>query len=197
MFMSTLDELCSLSLLGSLLVWDFLDLLFCLPGEQYLHCLARLPILFVQRGQVLTPLLVALMSSNLKYSSITMSATAISLWGKNSTSSLVTVKSPKSHLTQSYVTQNKSYKCMSPEILSYVVWNFIKCLLGFSMTSKHQSSKANHPWHYLLPSITLADLSENRSLLQQVEEVMAFDMWLVDFDPFCVLLCLRIHRLWP
>ena len=44
--------------------------------------------------------------------------------------------------------------------------------------------------------IILADLLGNRTLLKQVQKVMVCDLWLVDFDPFCVFLCFKVHCLW-
>ena len=41
----------------------------------------------------------------------------------------------------------------------------------------------------------LADLLGNRILLQQGQKVMVCDLWLVDYDPFCVFIALnfRVH----
>jgi len=41
---------------------------------------------------------------------------------------------------------------------------------------------------FLQLSVILADLLGNRSLLQRVQKVMVCDLWLVDFNPFCVFL---------
>ena len=46
------------------------------------------------------------------------------------------------------------------------------------------------------PSIILADLLGNRSLLQQVQKVMVCDLWLVYFDLFCVSLCFKVRCFW-
>ena len=48
------------------------------------------------------------------------------------------------------------------------------------------------------PSIILADLLGNRSLLQQVQKVMVCDLWLVYFDLFCVFLtlCFKVRCFW-
>ena len=42
----------------------------------------------------------------------------------------------------------------------------------------------------------LADLWRNRTLLNWVQKVMVCDLWLVNFDPFCVFLCFKIPSLW-
>ena len=49
---------------------------------------------------------------------------------------------------------------------------------------------------FSLPSIISAHLLGNRSLLQRVQKVMVCDLWLVDFDPFCVFLCFEVSCLW-
>ena len=57
-------------------------------------------------------------------------------------------------------------------------------LLRFSKTHALWSSKANWRLHFSLPSIILADLLGNRTLLKWIQKVMVCDLWLVDFDLF-------------
>ena len=64
-------------------------------------------------------------------------------------------------------------------------------LLRFSQICEVWSSKANWRLRFSLPSIILADLLGNKSLLQRVQKVIVCDLWLVDFDPFCVFLCFK------
>ena len=42
--------------------------------------------------------------------------------------------------------------------------------------------------HFSLPSIILADLLGNRTLLKRVQKVFVCDLWLMDVNPFCVFL---------
>ena len=58
---------------------------------------------------------------------------------------------------------------------------------AFKKKRELSSSKANWRLPFSLPLIILADLLGNRTLLKQVQKVMVCDLWLVDFDPFCVL----------
>ena len=44
-------------------------------------------------------------------------------------------------------------------------------------------------WHFLV------DLLGNRSLLKQVQKVMVCDLWLVNFDPFCVFVAFELQSL--
>ena len=44
--------------------------------------------------------------------------------------------------------------------------------------------------------IILTDLLGKESLLQRVQKVIVCDLWLVDFDPFCEFLCLKVRCLW-
>ena len=41
----------------------------------------------------------------------------------------------------------------------------------------------------------LADLWRDRTLLNWVQKVVVCDLWLVNFDPFCVFLCFKIPSL--
>ena len=59
-----------------------------------------------------------------------------------------------------------------------------KGLLRFSKTRELWSSKANWRLRFLLPSIIIAELLRNRTLLKRVQKVMVCDLWLVDLDPF-------------
>ena len=61
--------------------------------------------------------------------------------------------------------------------------------------SELSSSKANWRLPFSLQTIILADLLGNRTLLKQVQKVMVCDLWLVDFDPFCVFLCFKVRCL--
>ena len=74
-----------------------------------------------------------------------------------------------------------------PSLIMIEMWWWI--LLRFSKTREFWSSKGNSHLHFLLPSIILLDLLRNRSLLQWIQKVMVCNLWLVDFDPFCVSLC--------
>ena len=69
-------------------------------------------------------------------------------------------------------------------------------LLRFSKTHELWSSKANWHLRFSLPPIILADLLGNRTLLTRIQKVMVCDLWLVDFDPFCVFLCFKVRCLW-
>ena len=42
----------------------------------------------------------------------------------------------------------------------------------------------------------LVDLLGNRKLLQQVQKVMVCDLWLVDFDLFCVFVAFEFQSFW-
>ena len=42
----------------------------------------------------------------------------------------------------------------------------------------------------------LVDLLGNRSLLQRVQKVVVCDLWLVDFDPFCVFVVFELQSFW-
>ena len=44
--------------------------------------------------------------------------------------------------------------------------------------------------------LILADLLGNESFLQRVRQVIVCDLWLVDFDSFCELLCFKVRCLW-
>ena len=59
-------------------------------------------------------------------------------------------------------------------------------ILSFSSTSIKL-------WRF---GVFLADLLGNRSLLQRFQKVMVCDLWLVDFDPFCVFLCFKALCFW-
>ena len=69
-------------------------------------------------------------------------------------------------------------------------------LLRFSKTRQLWSSKSNWPLRFSLPSIILADLLGNRTLLKRVQKDMVCDLWSVDFYPFCALLCFKVCCLW-
>ena len=43
--------------------------------------------------------------------------------------------------------------------------------------------------------IILADFLGNESLLQPVQKVIVYDLWLVDCDPFCKILCFKVRCL--
>ena len=44
--------------------------------------------------------------------------------------------------------------------------------------------------------IILADLLGNESFLQRVQKVIVWDLWLVDFDPFCEFVFFKVRCLW-
>ena len=64
------------------------------------------------------------------------------------------------------------------QLTTFCVVNMLAYLLRLSITW----TLFNQWFHFSLLSIILADLSENRSSLQQVE------LWFVDFNPFCLFL---------
>ena len=114
--------------------------------------------------------------------------------------------SNQTHREGSFSDQNTSER-------EWLSWNEMKCcgwednrcdlftiyiymLLRFSKTLKFWSSKANWHLHFSLPSIILADLLGNRTLLKRVQRVMVCDLWMVDFDPICVFLCFKVCCLW-
>ena len=49
---------------------------------------------------------------------------------------------------------------------------------------------------FSLLSIISADLLGNRILLWRVQKVTVCDLWLANFDPFCVFLCFKVRCLW-
>ena len=61
----------------------------------------------------------------------------------------------------------------------FAFWVFLRCW------SKSEGS-----------ALSALDLLGNRSLLQRVQKVMVCDLWLVDFDPFCVFLCFKVYCFW-
>ena len=64
---------------------------------------------------------------------------------------------------------------------------------------KHANSevqKQPSQLRFSLPSIILTDLLGNKTLLKRVQKVKVCDLWLVDFDPFCVFLCFQVRCLW-
>ena len=73
---------------------------------------------------------------------------------------------------------------------------YIYMLLRFSKTLKFWSSKASWHLHFSLPSIILADLLGNRTLLKRVQRIMVCDLWMVDFDPLRVFVCFKVCCLW-
>ena len=69
-------------------------------------------------------------------------------------------------------------------------------LLCFLKTRELWSSKANWSLRFSLPSIILADLLGHRTLLKQVQKVIVCDLWLVNWNPFCVFVCFKVRCLW-
>ena len=68
---------------------------------------------------------------------------------------------------------------------------------GFSRPdAKSEVHKPTDICVFSLPSIILTDFLGNRTLLKRVQKVKVGDLWLVDFDPFCVFLCFKVHCLW-
>ena len=93
---------------------------------------------------------------------------------------------PQRYLCPQLVVKTKYIDSLIKLLLTYLLTS-----LRFSKTRELWSSKANRRLRSLLPSIILALLSENRNLLQWDDEVMVCDLWLVDFDPFCMFLCFK------
>ena len=69
-------------------------------------------------------------------------------------------------------------------ILNLTLEYYESDLLRFSKTRNLRSSKANWRLRFSLPSIIIAELLGNRTLLKRVQKVMVCDLWLVDLDPF-------------
>ena len=69
-------------------------------------------------------------------------------------------------------------------------------LQRFLKTRKLWSSKANWSLRFSLLSIILADLLGQRTLLKRVQKVIVCDLWLADFNPFCLFLRFKVRCLW-
>ena len=71
--------------------------------------------------------------------------------------------------------------------------------LTYCSFQKHVNSELQKPTDVSVfrcrQSSQFADLLRNRSLPQRVQKVMVCDLWLVDFDPFCVFLCFKVSLL--
>ena len=71
--------------------------------------------------------------------------------------------------------------------------------LTYCSFQKHVNSELQKPTDVSVfrcgQSSYVADLLRNRSLLQRLQKVMVYDLWLVDFDPFCVFLCFKVSLL--
>ena len=67
-------------------------------------------------------------------------------------------------------------------------------LLCFSKTCDFWSSKANYCLLFLLPSIIFSKPLRKRKFTSAGSN--GHGLWLVDFDPFCVLICLKVCCLW-
>ena len=69
-------------------------------------------------------------------------------------------------------------------------------LQRFLKTRELWSSKANWSLRFALLSIILADLLGQRTLLKRVQKVIVCDLWLADFNPFCLFLRFKVRCLW-
>ena len=69
-------------------------------------------------------------------------------------------------------------------------------LQRFLKTRELWSSKANWSLRFSLLSIILADLLGQRTLLKRVQKVIVCDLWLADFNPFCLFLRFKVRCLW-
>ena len=69
-------------------------------------------------------------------------------------------------------------------------------LQRFLKTRELSSSKANWSLRFSLLSIILADLLGQRTLLKRVQKVIVCDLWLADFNPFCLFLRFKVRCLW-
>ena len=87
-------------------------------------------------------------------------------------------------------------KCSDAETLCPFSWYFSReCYCTFK---NHElwSLKDNWCLQFSLAPIMVTHLLGNRTLLKQVQKVMVCDLWLVDFDLFCLFLCFKVHCLW-
>jgi len=69
-------------------------------------------------------------------------------------------------------------------------------LQRFLKTLELWSSKANWSLRFSLLSIILADFLGQRTLLKRVQKVIVCDLWLADFNPFCLFLRFKVRCLW-
>ena len=69
-------------------------------------------------------------------------------------------------------------------------------LQRFLKTRELWSSKVNWSLRFSLLSIILADFLGQRTLLKRVQKVIVCDLWLADFNPFCLFLRFKVRCLW-
>ena len=101
--------------------------------------------------------------------------------------------------------------CLQPTLLNNLkitLWCFSSTVANYLLVVHHLwitehfkntrtlKFKSQLTFGFLLPSIILTNLLGNRTLLKRVQKVMVCDLWLVDFDPFCVFLCFKVRCLW-